>query len=172
MSRKLILLAICLMMLLSSLTSLMARADGGSRIEPVIVSDDIALTALRAETLEGLRALLDPNLSQKERVDRVSELAKKANEQMDRLITNKQVNGDDYLNAASVYSQTYNLVSGAVVLAGMQANQQGQIGYKDCSQTKGVLRGNYVFNPPPNNKPTDTDNLLESIRRLMCAEKK
>jgi hypothetical protein len=154
------------------LSSLMARADAVSDLlegrTDGIVTNNEALKALREETLEGLKSLLNPELTPRTRGELLTEITLKANDRLDALEKTKQVNPADTLKPNSEFWKTFKTISGAVALYSMQPDSNGQISAKACIKIQGVLLGNYILEPPPNNKPSELDLTLESIRKLLC----
>jgi hypothetical protein len=169
MSRKLILIAIALTMILSSL---IARADAVTDLlegrSDGIITNDAALKDLREETLIGLRSLLNSELTAIARLEKLSEITLKANAGLDGLEKSKQVNPADSLKPNSEFWKTFKVVSGAVALYSLQPDSNGVISARSCVKIQGVLMGNYILEPPPNNKPNELDTLLEGIRKLLC----
>jgi len=182
MSRKLIAMAICLALLLSSF---LAKANSEEDINmdeicKTIKTDEAAVLALYNEAADELKSIVlegKPS-SPAERTKmnlrlkaQLTSTVQSVSEKKDQLLVEKRVNPCDLEREESSYSMLLQALTGLVVLSNIQVNENGITSSTDCSHKKQVLEANNHKKAPPNNKLSGTDILAETVRARMCGEK-
>jgi len=181
MSRKLIAMAICLALLLSSF---LAKAyDDDINLDEIcksIKTDEAAVLALYNEAADELKSIVleGKPLSPAERAkmnlrlkSQLTSTLQSVSEKKDQLLVEKRINPCDLEREDSSYSMALKALTGLVVLSNIQVNANGITSSTDCSHKKQVLEANNHQKAPPNNKLSGTDILTEAIRARMCGEK-